>query len=242
MTRRLHRFLGLSLALPLVLWMATGLLFHVKHRYAEAYETLQATARGPAGLSRFTVSAAQAAAGDRFEKGCVPRFAVRPDGRGAWFGRKDGRGVAVDAETGEFLSPASEEDALKWVEAAVRASTHASRYGAVVAQHPSENPPSSSLSLSKSLSSLTLSKNLSLDLVFSGGKTVTVDRLTGEIAQTGSLNDWIDFTYRVHYMQWTPWKSVNVALVLVAVPLVLGLAFSGLRIAFGWDQRGRIER
>lgn len=240
MTRRLHRFLGLSLALPLLLWMATGLLFHVKHRYAEAYETLQAPARGPADLSRFTVSAARAAAGDRFEKGCVPRFAVRPDGRGAWFGRIDGKGVAVDAETGELLSPASEEDALKWVEAAVRASPHSSRYGELVSVGHSRSAPSTPLTLSKNLSSLTLSKNLSLDLVFSGGKTVTVDRLTGEIAQTGSLNDWIDFTYRVHYLKWTPWKGVNVALALVAVPLVLGLAFSGLRMAFGWDRRGRI--
>ena len=97
------------------------------------------------------------------------------------------------------------------------------------------------MSPSKNLSPLTLSKNPSLDLSFSGGKTVTVDRLTGEIAQTGALNDWIDFTYRVHYLQWTPWKAVNVALVLLAVPLVLGLAVSGLRMAFGWDRRGRIE-
>ena len=231
MTRRLHRILGLSLVVPLVLWMATGLLFHVKRRYAEAYEALKTPSRGTADLSRFTVSAAQAAAGDRFEKGCVPRFALRPDGRGAWFGRKDGKGVAVDAETGAILGEDEEKISLEWGLAAVRASTHAARYGTLVKIGPSRRAPSSPL---------TLSKNLSLDLVFSGGKTVTVDRLTGEVAQTGALNDWIDFTYRVHYMQWTPWKGVNVALVLVAVPLVLGLAFFGLRMAFGWDRRGRM--
>jgi hypothetical protein len=237
MTRRLHRLMGLSLALPLVLWMATGLLFHVKHRYAEAYEVLQAPVRGNADLSRFTVSAARAADGDRFEKGCVPRFALRPDGRGAWFGKKDGRGVAVDAETGEALQPASEEISLEWARAAVAASPNAAHYGYALA--PRASMPSSP-TLSKSLSSLTLSQNPSLDLSFSGGKTVTIDRLTGEIAQTGALNVWIDFTYRVHYLQWTPWKAVNVALVLVAVPLVLGLALSGLRMALGRDRRGRI--
>jgi PepSY-associated TM region len=231
MTRRLHRFLGLSLAMPLVLWMATGVLFHVKYRYAEAYESLQALRRGTADLSRFTVSAARAAAGDRFEKECVPRFAVRPDGRGAWFGRKDGKGVGVDAATGELLSPASEEISVEWARAAVAASPNAARYGA---------PLDRSAARDGHPSSLTLSQNPSLDLSFSGGKTLTVDRLTGEIVQSGALNDWIDFTYRVHYMQWTPWKGVNVALVLVAVPLVLGLAVSGLRMAFGWDRRGRI--
>ncbi len=231
MTRRFHRFLGLSLVLPLVLWTATGLLFHVKHRYAEAYEALQAPVRGSSDLSRFTVPLAQAAAGDRFEKGCVPRFALRPDGRGAWFGRKDGKGVAVDAETGGILGEGEERISSEWGLAAVRASAHAARYGELVKVGPSHRAQPSVL---------TLSKNSSLDLFFSGGKTVTIDRLTGEIAQTGALNDWIDFTYRVHYMQWTPWKSVNVALVLVAVPLVLGLAVSGVRMAFGWDRRGRI--
>jgi hypothetical protein len=239
-TRRLHRFLGLSLVQPLVLWMATGLLFHVKYRYAEAYEALRAPGSRAVDLSRFTVTAARAAAGDRFEKGCVPRFALRPDGRGAWFGRKDGKGVAVDAETGELLAPASEEVALEWAKAAVAASPHAARYGVPLGRDATRGATLSPLYPSKNPSSLTLSQNLSLGISFSGGKTVTVDRLTGEIAQSGALNDWIDFTYRVHYLQWTPWKSVNVALVLVAVPLVFGLAASGLRMALGRDGRGRM--
>jgi hypothetical protein len=228
MTRRFHRLLGLSLVLPLVLWIATGLLFHVKHRYAEAYETLQAPARGAADLSRFTVSAAQAAATGFFDKGCVPRFALRPDGRGAWFGRKEGHGVAVDAATGEPLREAEEDISSEWGLTAVRASAHAARYGVPVAIGSARHAHSSPL---------TLSQNPSLDLSFSGGKTVTVDRLTGEIAQTGALNDWIDFTYRVHYLQWTSWKAVNVGLVLVAVPLVLALAATGLKMALG---RGRM--
>lgn len=226
MTRRLHRLLGLSLVLPLVLWIATGLLFHVKYRYAEAYETLQVPAREAADLSRFTVSAAQAAATGFFDKGRVPRFALRPDGRGAWFGRKDGRGVAVDAATGEPLPEAEKEISLEWVKEAVAASPNAARYGHVLVSAASTHA-----------SSLTLSKNLSLSISFSGGKTVTLDRLTGEIGQTGALNDWIDFTYRVHYLQWTPWKAVNVGLVLLAVPLVLALAATGLGMAIG---RGRM--
>jgi hypothetical protein len=209
--------------------MATGLLFHVKHRYAEAYETLRAPLPAPADLSRFTVSAAQANAGDFFESEWVPRFAIRPDGKGAWFGRKGERGVAVDAETGEVLREGEEKISSEWASAAVAASPNAARYGTLVRVAATRGP---------GISPLTLSKNSSLSLLFSGGKTVTVDRLTGEITQTGALNDWIDLTYRVHYLQWTPWEGVNIALVLVATPLVLALAATGLFMALG---RGRMR-
>ena len=228
MTRPAHRALGLALALPLVLWMATGLLFHVKRRYAEAYETLRAPF--PASdLSRFTVSAARASAGDFFESGWVPRFAIRPDGKGAWFGKKGEEGRAVDASSGAALGPVEEKISSEWGMAAVAASPNAARYGTLVRVTRSR---------AAAASPLTLSKNSSLDLLFSGGKTVTVDRLTGEITQTGALNDWIDLTYRVHYLQWTPWKGVNIALVLVATPLVLALAATGLFMALG---RGRMR-
>ena len=76
---------------------------------------------------------------------------------------------------------------------------------------------------------------LRLTLARYEGKTVTVDRVTGEIRQTGDLNDWIDFTYRLHYLQWTPWSAVNIALVLLAVAATVLLLFSGLRIV--WQSR-----
>jgi uncharacterized iron-regulated membrane protein len=221
MLRRAHRLIGISLAAPLVLWIATGLLFHVKHRYSEAYETLRVLPESPPDVAAMIVSPATIADGDFFEKGSIPKFALRPDGRGAWFGRKNGTGLAVDAASGRLLAPAPEEEALKWANRAVSASPHAARYGEIVARRVSTH-----------VSPLTLSKNLSLDLSFSGHKTVTVDLVTGEVAQTGDLNDWIAFTYRVHYLQWTPWKPVNIALVLLVSPLVLLLAASGLKMAF----------
>ena len=70
-----------------------------------------------------------------------------------------------------------------------------------------------------------------LKLRFSGAKTGRIDLLTGEIAQAGALNEFIDATYRLHYLQWNPWRSVNIALVLIAMPLSLLLAFSGIRMA-----------
>ncbi len=38
--RRLHRVLGLALALPLFAWAATGLLFHLKPGWGPAYAAL----------------------------------------------------------------------------------------------------------------------------------------------------------------------------------------------------------
>jgi hypothetical protein len=40
MTRTLHRLIGITMAIPLFLWIVTGILFNVKYRYAEAYEPL----------------------------------------------------------------------------------------------------------------------------------------------------------------------------------------------------------
>ena len=45
LSRRAHRILGTIVALQLLIWLATGVLFNVKHRYAEAYEMLHAPRR-----------------------------------------------------------------------------------------------------------------------------------------------------------------------------------------------------
>jgi hypothetical protein len=34
-------------------------------------------------------------------------------------------------------------------------------------------------------------------------------------------------------LQWTPWKGLNIALVLASIPLTLLLAASGVRMALG---------
>jgi hypothetical protein len=47
--RRLHRVLGLVLVLPIVLWAATGLLFHLKPGWDEAYAPLALPAQPLAG-------------------------------------------------------------------------------------------------------------------------------------------------------------------------------------------------
>lgn len=218
--RLFHRVAGLCLALPLVVWVATGLLFHVKHRYAEAYEALAAPlAAGPL-WSRAVFSPAALQARGLLDAEAPVALAAHPRGLVAYFGRRGEAGVAVDAASGDPIPVAAEETARVWLREALRASKHAARYGDVVGVEETSVP-----------SALTGVQNPAFTFRTTGGKRVTVDRVTGAMTQTGDLNSWIDLTYRLHYLQWTPWKKANVALVLVASPLVLLLAASGLLLA-----------
>ena len=216
--RRFHRVLGLVLALPLILWVLTGLLFHIKHRYGEAYEALVVPAAVEPDWSLARVSPAQVI--ERGQADAPLTLGVHPSGRLAYYGKKADLPIAVDAATGEVIAAATPEAARAWVAAAVSASAHAERYGSEIGYE--------ALSM---YSARTRTRDPGLAVRMSGDKTVSVDLITGEITQTGALNDFIDAMYRVHYLQWTPWKSVNIALVLLSIPLALGLAASGLRMA-----------
>lgn len=218
--RRTHRILGPVLALPLVLWMVTGLLFHVKHRYAEAYEPIAVPPGGSVDWT--TAGLAPAEVLSRGLADAPLHLAPHPSGRLAYFGASRGNPIAIDAASALPIAPATPQQARLWAAAAIASSAHALRYGELRDAREA-----------KHRSSRTGLENPALAFDTSHGKTVTVDLVTGEISQTGALNDFIDATYRIHYLQWTPWKPANVALVLIAIPLVLGLALTGLRMSFG---------
>ncbi len=221
--RRIHRILGPILALPLILWMVTGLLFHIKHRYTEAYEVL-AVPRASADWAQARMSP-----GDVIGRGLAAAplvLEMHPTGRIAYFGKQGNRPVAIDATTGEILIEASVETARLWVASALAKSSNRQRYGSEL-----------SAQVTSMVSARTGTKNPALAMEFSGGKNVQVDLITGEITQTGALNQFIDATYRLHYLQWTPWNAVNIALVLCSIPLILFLALTGLRMALA---RGKV--
>ncbi|MCC6409081.1 MAG: PepSY domain-containing protein [Planctomycetes bacterium] len=215
--RRFHRWLGTILVLPLVLWIATGVLFHVKHRYDEAYEALAVPPESVTDWSRATVAPAEVLASGLADAPLT--LAAHPSGRLAYFGRRGDAPVAIDAQTGRPIEPADDALARRWLAAAIARSPHASRYGVEVGSEEAREP-----------SARTGADDPVLVVRTSGDKTVRIDRVTGEIRQSGALNSFIDATYAVHYLQWTPWPALNVALVLVAVPLVLLLAFTGVRL------------
>ncbi len=218
--RALHRLAAGGLVVPLVLWIGTGLLFHVKPGWDEAYEPLSAPPPGPPPWERVVFSPAAVKARGLLDAGPV-QLAAHPAGLVAWFGRREGRAAAVDGTSGEPIPPASEGVARAYALAAISASRHAASYGTIVSAQPDVHR-----------SALTGTEGPAFLFLTSGGKRVLVDRVTGEVSQSGALNDRIDLLYRIHYLQWTPWKPVNVALVLGASLLALLLAASGLRLFF----------
>lgn len=218
--RLVHRAAGLALLLPLVLWIATGLLFHVKPGWDEAYEPLAAPSPGPLPWERVVFSPAALKARGLLDPGPVV-LAPHPSGLVAYFGRSAGRARAVDGTSGEPLPLASEGAARAFALAAVGASRHAGSYGSIGSAEPSTHR-----------SERTGADDPAFRFRTSGGKTLLVDRVTGEVRQGGALNERIDLLYRIHYLQWTPWKGANVALVLAASLLVLLLAATGARLAF----------
>lgn len=206
------------MALPLMLWVLTGLLFHVKHRYGEAYETLRVPREHAVDWASAAIPPSQIV---RAELARAPlALAVHPSGRLAYFGSDDRGGVAIDAHSGARIEPASAELGRRWLEAAIANSSAPERFGRVT-----------QVEAKRATSALTGAENPALHARTDGSKTIRVDLLTGEIEQRGALNDFIDATYAIHYLQWTPWRPVNIGLALVSIPLVLALAFSGLRMA-----------
>ena len=208
------------MALPLFVWIVTGVLFNVKYRYAEAYETL--TVHTAKSWNSARISPADLVEDRKLdETGKVSLF-MHPSGIPAYAGVREGMPVAVSALSGDAIPQATEGDGKQWAGVAIAESPNAGRYGTVLGVREATH-----------MSSMTGSTDPAFVFEYSGGKKVTVDRITGEMSQTGKLNDWIDWTYHLHYLQWTPWHSVNIALVVIATPLTLGLAFSGLVLAFG---------
>ena len=223
--RAVHRVAGLLLLLPLLLWIATGLLFHVKPGWDEAYEALATPPPGPLPWERVVFSPAALKARGLLDAGPVV-LAPHPTGLVAYFGRRGGLPAAADGTSGDPVPQADEETARTYAVAAIDASRHARSYGTIVsAERTSHRSP------------LTGAEDPAFLFRTSGGKRVVVDRVTGEVTQDGTLNERIDLLYRVHYLKWTPWQPVNAALVLAASFLVLLLATTGLRLALAPPSR-----
>jgi uncharacterized iron-regulated membrane protein len=228
--RTFHRVAGAVLAAQLVAWIVTGLLFNVKFRYDEAYETLT-PARPAVDSEAAWASPADALAAAGVAPGALRRLHLLHDNRGQLYLIEAGTGDATalylaDARTGSPLAPLDAAGAEAALRSALTASPNAARYGAVESAEPASAP-------SAILGRETDGWRLALDT----GQAVTVNAYTSEITHTGFLNSFIDWTYRVHYMQYTPWKSVNIALICVFSGLALFMVVSGVTMLRGPRRR-----
>ncbi len=227
--RTFHKIAGAVLALQLVLWTLTGFLFNYKHRYDEAYEPLR-----PVAVASETpavwVSPADAARTSGLDPAVVRRVELLHDHRGDLYVLVSGPEAApqyqlASSTTGAAVAPLDAAGATAALRSALSKSPNASGYGTVKAARQITCP-------SSVLGGDCQAWELSLDT----GQIVTVNAVTAEISHTSLLNDWIDWTYRVHYMQYTPWKPVNIGIVVGFSLLLLSLVASGLRMLLGSDR------
>lgn len=228
--RRFHRFAGAVCAFQLVVWILTGLLFNYKYRYDEAYEPLKATP-APIAPGATWANPADALAAVSVDPSALRRVHLLHDNRGYLYLIETGDAASpemrlADASNGAPVTPLDAAGAEAAFRSALETSKNASRYGAVTATREISAP------------SAVLGREApAWEMKLATGQTVTVNAYTSEIAHTSLLNKFIDWTYYVHYMQYTPWKSVNIGLVIGFSILVLTLIASGIRMLIGERQK-----
>jgi len=75
------------------------------------------------------------------------------------------------------------------------------------------------------------------------GVTITMDWSRLSLSQKGSDTDRIDALYRIHYLQWTGFRSLDKVLGFTGIVLVMILAALGLRLAFrSYPANGKARR
>jgi hypothetical protein len=167
------------MALPFALWATTGLLFHLKPGWDRAYERLSIESQEPT-LDAAVLIDVMSILGNGAPATRVELFGsvLGPLYR---ISRAGGTSL-VDGQNGSLISPLSRAEGLRLVDNAVARSPHRDAYGERIAVK---------------------FESKQLRVRFKGGRTVSLNRNSGELAQKGSDTDVIDWLYRIHYMQWT---------------------------------------
>lgn len=123
-TRRLHRALGLLLTLPILLWAATGLLFHVKPGWEGAYAALAPVAQPMSGTLAIHPGA-----------DWIELRALRTSLGEHWLVRTPAGRLHLDSAGKPFPRPPGERLAA-WIDEALASDPE--RYGRVLAPDPDD--------------------------------------------------------------------------------------------------------
>lgn len=200
MRRRLHRWIGLALAVPFFTWTVTGLLFLVKPGWGGAYETLSAERDEPIDLRGVSLPVAVASSALRAD---LVSTAIGP----VWRVRTPSGPLLV--RDGRVVSPLSVDDAKALARDAASRSQVPARYGEVEWAQPLRD---------------------FVAVRFVGGAMVRVDRDELRIEQSGRDTSRIDWLYRVHYLQWTGIDAFDRALAIAAIVATWALTALGLTL------------
>ncbi|HTM23228.1 MAG TPA: PepSY domain-containing protein [Kofleriaceae bacterium] len=209
----IHRWLGLALALVLLAWTATGLLFHLKPGWSGAYEMLDPArpdaTLDPATLQPITAVVAGAGQGDHPPPVTDLSLSTTTLGPVYRVGRAGAAPLLVDARTGARLSPLDAAAATAIASDAASRATHPDRFGTV--------------------SGTTVTDD-AITVDFAGGAHVRVSRHDGSLSQRGPDTDRIDRYYRWHYLQLTGNHTVDRILAALAIAATWALVLLGLAL------------
>lgn len=192
---RCHRLIAVLMALPFLLWTATGLLFHVKPGWDSAYEQLSAVQPGravaPNALRPLSaLTRAPVLSAELLPTALGPLYRVK-------FATGGGQREALfDARGGQRISPLDDERARTLIDDAVGRSAHPAHYAAVER-------------VQTGIGQLTVH--------YAGGATVAIGRTGARLRRAGADRERIDALYAVHYMKWTGHPGVDRVLVLFSI-------------------------
>ncbi len=214
---RLHRWLAIVLVVPLVAWLVTGLLFHLKPGWDRAYDLLSVKQVGVA-LPTETLPPLRVS---QLTTGPVWRTELIPTVLGPLYRVDAADGpLIVDATTGARRSPLTEEDARALITDATSRSRHREAYG-----------PLLELSVDDRVARAR----------FAHGIVVELGRSDASLSQRGADTDRIDWLYRIHYLQWTGHRPFDRALAIAGLALIAAVIVPGL-VLFVRRWRGQKPR
>lgn len=202
--RRLHRFLGLTLLLPLLGWAGTGLVFFLKPGYEAAYRSLE--------VRTYPLEGDEEISWAVIERGRLEARVLRTAlGRHLLVRTSDGW-AQLDPATGAPRELPEEAELRRLVDDAISGAR--GRYGEVtsVERRDGRRPGASVRTMT--------------------GVAIELDWPTLTLRQSGRDTRSIDALYRVHYLQWTGLRTVDRVLGAVGILLLLLLAGLGVRLAF----------
>ena len=188
----------------LVVWSATGLLFHIKPGWDRAYDMPSAERRD----TRLAVGLYVPPAIVTKQAADVRRVELFDTALGAMYRVTAAeRTYLVDAATGLARSPLPVPDAKTLVADAIARSRHRAAYGAMGA---------------------VTSDDGTVRVAYEGGVIVEIDRNDARISQRGADTDRIDWLYRIHYLQWSGNKTVDKLLAMAGLALIWAVMIPGI--------------
>ncbi len=190
-TRLLHKWLGLLLVLPMLVWVLTGFVFFLKPGYTEAYEKLDVKSY-PLDAP-IVVDASKKWERISFLKTVLGEHLLV---------QFNGQRFHLEPKSLAVKRPPSRAELVALVEDAIQGK---SRYGKVVGV-------------------------VDDTAITSTGVKVRLDWGTLTLSQRGRDTFVISLLYKLHYLQWTPWKGVNQILGFVGLCLLFGLTALGVKL------------